>query len=468
MATNKPSRKKKMVPVYKMAKGGPAKMAMLDDDPYAPAGSFNDKTGFQLGPGALSQMKAQYDADQARTAGLNIPTTLATPNFSNAFKPPAGPAAAAQEPSWQSQVSAGLDNVVPYVSNIANSFRRPPSPAVPRGYDPVHLQRVNYGADRAEIDRTIAGQNQGLGALGENQATAVRTANLVQGIRGKNQVSQAEANQNAQISNQEIGMNSQIARGNIDNMNQYEDQRVNMRMAQQGQQSANLANAADKYVGMRNQQAMRNVERDKFNILSKVYANSGVVDRTNLVYNEKTGQMEPRKLSKGGDLKYRAGGKLGYKAGGMMKVYAYGGMPDPDPTKPVIPVNMNDPMARINAAGGHYYAGANAQVPQSMSMERSRSGDVNIPDPRTVALEAQRIRAEATRSNWAAQNPGADPNLRAAQIRNTQGTINPQTGDWVPGTAYKQPGRVVNPSYNSLKVPTIRYTKGGTMRKVYR
>ncbi len=172
-----------------------------------------------------------------------------------------------------------LENIAPYASNIINSFRRAPRPTVPRPYQYNRLTPVSYGASRAEAERAVYGANQGLNALGENAATAVRTANLTQGIRSVNQINEAEANENAQISNRVGVLNTQIANSNVDNLNRFDDMNVNAQMIDVQQQSANMANAADKYIAIRNQQRLADLEGQKFQVLSKIYEESGVLDR---------------------------------------------------------------------------------------------------------------------------------------------------------------------------------------------
>jgi len=243
----------------------------------------------------------------------------------NAFKP--NNVQAPVGLSWQDQVARGAEDLAPFISNIANTFRRPPQPAVPKSLDPVRLQRVNFSGDLAEVDRTIAGQNQGLDYLPENQATAVRTANMVQGIRGRNQITQAEANQNAQIGNQESMANLGVNQANVAGYNQWQDDRTNMAMAQQAQQSANLANAADKYVGIRTENRKQDLDLDRYAIMEGLYRDSGVLKRfmDNQNLDPETGLPTYRK--------HRFGGTLKYRAGGMMKVYGNGGYLDPPGTR---------------------------------------------------------------------------------------------------------------------------------------
>ncbi len=213
----------------------------------------------------------------------------------------------AEQAARRRQITGAVESIAPYASNIINSFRRAPRPTVPRPYQYNRLTPVSYGASRAEAERAVYGANQGLNALGENAATAVRTANLTQGIRSVNQINEAEANENAQISNRVGVVNTQIANSNIDNLNRFDDMNVNAQMIDVQQQSANMANAADKYIAIRNQQRLADLEGQKFQVLSKLYEDSGVLRR--LVGDSETDprtgipRMSPKTYSAGGMLR---------------------------------------------------------------------------------------------------------------------------------------------------------------------
>lgn len=210
------------------------------------------------------------------------------------------------------QIVAGMDTVAPFVSNVINSFRRAPRPMAPRPYQYMKLRPVNYNASRTEAARAVYGANQGAGLLDENTAAAVRTGNLTQGIRAVNAVNEQEANQNTMISNQAAQVNTQIDNAYTDNLNRYDDANVNARMADMQQQSGNLANAADKYVAIRNQMRMAELEGQKYQILSDLYKDSGVLERFVDGYRRdpKTGIPVFTQKKYGGKLRYTAGGML--------------------------------------------------------------------------------------------------------------------------------------------------------------
>jgi hypothetical protein len=254
---------------------------------------------------------AETDPYRPRTSATATAGKVSMPSAFN-FTPPAA-GAASKSMDWKGAV----DSVAPFVSNIANSFRRPPMPGKYKTLSPVRMGRVNMNADRVEVARAVAGANQGTRALPENEAAALRTANLIQGIRGNNQITQAENNTNVGIANQEAMANAQIDVQNTGMYNQYQDTLVNRNMVQQTAQSANLANAADKYIGIQNERAQRELDMQKFGVLSQMYKPSGVLDR----------------LLQGTDTPYtkqKMGGTIRY--GKMKRVYSGGGELTPNGT----------------------------------------------------------------------------------------------------------------------------------------
>jgi len=221
----------------------------------------------------------------------------------------------AAKPGWMTKVSGALGAAAPYISNMVNSFRRPPMPATPIPYNPVHFRRVNFGAAKTEADRMIAGQDQGLRYLPENEATAARTANMIQGLRAKGQYTMQEQNANAEIANAEATQNGRVDMANVNSMNQFNDSLVDRNIAIENNASANLANAGDKYVAIQNEKAKQQLEATKYGILQGVYSTSGVVNRLDarLLRDPVTGEL--RRMAHGGLM----------RAGGMMRVYGTGG-----------------------------------------------------------------------------------------------------------------------------------------------
>jgi hypothetical protein len=225
---------------------------------------------------------------------------------------------------WQkvfSTAEQGTNAVMPYLSNIVNSFRKPPMPAAPKTVGYVTPRRVNYSDQMAEADRQVRGANLGADqSLDENTAAAVKMGNLTQGIRAKNSISTAEANTNAQLAAQTDQLNAGINLQNTGMQNGYQQELVDRQIAQQREQSQNIANATDKYIASENEKAKADLDLQKLNVYKQLWQNSGVYDRL-------LGTMKQQGINLPGitDEDKKANGGYVYKKGGYMPVYAGGG-----------------------------------------------------------------------------------------------------------------------------------------------
>lgn len=159
----------------------------------------------------------------------------------------------------------GVETVMPFVSNLANSFRKLPAVPEPILNDPVAPRYANYNASRAEAVRAVRSANKTADAQlsSSNVAAAVKAANLTQGIRAVNEVNQAEYNTNTQIGNRAIERNQEIARENNAKLEYSEAQKVSRSLKQQELNSENLANLADKFQLMTRDRNLRSLEDDK-------------------------------------------------------------------------------------------------------------------------------------------------------------------------------------------------------------
>lgn len=173
-----------------------------------------------------------------------------------------------------------LNKLMPYASNIANTFRRPATPPIPENISPVTMPKVNLDNSRNEIQRQIRGANVSAGnTLDAQAATAVRQSGLATQLNALNDVNAKEAGINAQIGGEQAQLNAGIDMRNTMGRNQYGQQLTEMKLAQQRAQSENFANFSDKYIAQGNEQAKAQLEMDKYRTLTDLYKSSGVFDR---------------------------------------------------------------------------------------------------------------------------------------------------------------------------------------------
>lgn len=185
-----------------------------------------------------------------------------------------------EKPSTTSNVFSKFGDIVPYISNIANSFRRAPRPAAPGQINPIATRKVNFDNQRAETDRTIIGANANVDRnLDENTAQAFKAANRVQGMRAKNAIAESETNTNAQMGAQTDQTNAAIQGQNIAMTNQWRNNITEAQVADQNNQSANLANAADKYIMQENNRTAADLDKRRLGVYKGMFASSGVMDR---------------------------------------------------------------------------------------------------------------------------------------------------------------------------------------------
>lgn len=179
---------------------------------------------------------------------------------------------------WTS-VSSGAKDMVPFISNIANAFRRPPMPARPGMAGSITLNRLDNSNERANIDTTTRAADLAADrGLYGNTAAAYKAANLATKLHAYGDSYSRENNANTQIANEQAQYNSQIQRENLAKTDAYNDKVVEAKLAQQRAQSANLANASDKWVAIQNAKAERELKEREFTEASRLF-NPGVAAR---------------------------------------------------------------------------------------------------------------------------------------------------------------------------------------------
>lgn len=178
------------------------------------------------------------------------------------------------------QFSEGVADVTPYVSNIVGLFRNAPNPPTPEAEQLMRPSLVRYDSARAGVDRATVASNRAASRYLSGQAAgAVQAANLATQLGSYSDIAQSEANANAQIRNTVGAQNSQIAARNTERANQYQQDVLARNIAQQRESSENLANFADKAIQTRARKDQMKLDREKFDLLSRMYT-SGVLERS--------------------------------------------------------------------------------------------------------------------------------------------------------------------------------------------
>lgn len=177
------------------------------------------------------------------------------------------------------QFQNGVSAVTPYLSNIAGLFRQAPQVPTPVAEDLMTPNLVKYDAARNSIDKAVVGANKSASRYLTGQAAgAVQAANLGTQLDAYSQVAQQESNQNAQIRNATAAQNQQVIARNTERTNRYYEDNLARTIAQQRTQSENLANFSDKAVQDNARKDMNKLDKEKFDILSRMYE-KGLLDR---------------------------------------------------------------------------------------------------------------------------------------------------------------------------------------------
>lgn len=216
--------------------------------------------------------------------GVSAYNWASDPTAVNAGVPaPATTGAATRGTTLQDILGKGsriATDIAPYMSNITNAFRTPPHPAQPQLVNPVTLSRINLSATRQQA--AAASRAQDLNAdrsLDEQSAAAVRSSNLAKNLNQQGQISEQEAFLNARQKAEAAGMNLNVDAINTSAMNKTKDEEVARTIALQREQSQNISNASDKFIGIGNERAKAQLDMQKLSALKQVWQQSGVYDR---------------------------------------------------------------------------------------------------------------------------------------------------------------------------------------------
>lgn len=180
----------------------------------------------------------------------------------------------------KNNVPGALDAAAPYASNIINSFRRPPMPASPTLNPQVTLSQVHMDNARNDVQRNISAA--GVDAdrtVDGNTAAAIKRFDLGTKLDKLSAINESEANTNAGIRNQQAQINAGITEGNNRKLDDYNTSKVERSVAQQREQSMNVANAGEKMMEIKNEKEKTRVDQEKTKVMSTMFAHSGVYNR---------------------------------------------------------------------------------------------------------------------------------------------------------------------------------------------
>lgn len=198
-------------------------------------------------------------------------------------------------------------DLIPYASNIINSFRRPPMPKQ-RASVPISISpRIRLDARRAKVADEVRTMNVAADrGLDENTAAAVKRSSMAGQLRELSNISEVEANANAQITAGDNQLNSRINMYNASKTDEFSDMLTERSLAQQRFSQQNIADISDKYMRQTEERDKAQLDRDKYTVLKTLWEKSGVNDRVEESVRKKMESMGYR--ANGGRLKMYAGG----------------------------------------------------------------------------------------------------------------------------------------------------------------
>lgn len=177
-------------------------------------------------------------------------------------------------------LAKGLNKAVPYLSNIANTFRRLPEPSAPQQESYINPSLVNYDATRGKIQNNLANFNRETDykVSGRTLAQGLKAKALAGATEGLNEAAQQEGNTNALIKNQTAQFNQGTQARNAERVQNYNDARLARTLKQQEFDAENLADTGNKFQLQQHDENMFELEKRKLGIIPKFYEN-GVYNR---------------------------------------------------------------------------------------------------------------------------------------------------------------------------------------------
>lgn len=214
-------------------------------------------------------------------------------------------------PQFKTRKGSRMADAVPYLSNIYNAFQKPAAIPNPIMDKPIQLQRVRMDNDRYQANSAYRGMNNSIdNSLDASTGALVKMANKAQNFQQVSAVNEKERLANQEIANKELGLNTSISMGNNEKLYQNRLLKAERENTIKSMNSANVSNAADKFIAQQNVNAQYDLEDRKMQML----ANS---DSTGAykAYLEEQQKNNPELFKKSA----KFGGRL-YSAGRMVKL----------------------------------------------------------------------------------------------------------------------------------------------------
>lgn len=201
------------------------------------------------------------------------------PLATNAPSINAAPSTAPSSSIFSSLGKAG-SAIAPFASNIVNAMRTPPQPPIPHLDSAITLRSPSFNNERAEAERnTNADAEAAARGVDGNTGAKIRLFATGQKYDRLSSINERDKNMQLQTQNEQSRANAGVSQLNNRKLDEYGQQQVERRIAQQQQQSANLSNLSDKVVGIQNENEKRRIELQKTRTMSTLFGKSGVGDR---------------------------------------------------------------------------------------------------------------------------------------------------------------------------------------------
>ena len=168
------------------------------------------------------------------------------------------------------KTSNNFTSIAPYISNLYNATVKPGKVPMPIMNNAPKYDLVNYDSDRNAVskDYRASMQNADL-TLDPQSSVAAKMMAKAAKFQQLSAINQAERNANTDIRNKQTEANVATAASNNAKLDLYRQQNLERDNWIKSFKSANLANAADKFVQMKNVQDQNDLEREKFGYLTK-------------------------------------------------------------------------------------------------------------------------------------------------------------------------------------------------------